>query len=169
MVPEIPSVDCKVKVVVPPVTANVSAVYVNRLERPYPKVFQPEPLETITKDSVSCSCWFAFPSIVSAPDGVRVRMPEPLLRTMQNQFAPTADADGRVNAPTPPFQTTSEALRDDASVWFVVYGTTEYAWFNVMPDASKPYPASADALAADVPAPRVTEAQTPAVVLLSVR
>ena len=65
------------------------------------------PSDTSTSDSVSWSCWLALPSMVFVPLGVKVKIPVPPLRIMQNQLAPTAEAKGSVNVPTPLPQITS--------------------------------------------------------------
>ena len=64
-------------------------------------MYHVEPLDTNTSDSVSCNCWLALPSIVSAPTGVSVSIPVPSFLKMVNQLAPTVAAYGSVNVPTP--------------------------------------------------------------------
>jgi hypothetical protein len=44
-----------------------------------------------------------------------------------------------------------------------------YVWLSVVLSAIKPYPAKAEAFAADVPAPKVTVDQVPSFVVLSVK
>ena len=80
------------------------------MDRPRPKLFQFEPLETRLMDSVNWSCWLAFPSMVFAPAGVIVKMPVPLFLMVINQPVPTRAAEGSVNVPAPPVHTLRSAL-----------------------------------------------------------